>query len=168
MNNDIDRLLDFRKLHEAIVRDINRAPAPEQAGPTGSPQHAKTEGIGVTRDITPYLARVESVAKTLEQTKSHARELELTVNDLQQRQIELENSLNEAAYRNSQLEESFAAERNRAARAQTIAGEAAKRIQELEAALAEANARADALTSAIEKAFAGVVDQPNSSTAAAA
>jgi chromosome segregation ATPase len=168
MNNNIDRLLDFRKLHEGIVREINRAPAPEESGPPGSPQHAKTESIVVTRDIAPYLARLASVAETLEQTKSHARELELTVDDLQQRQIELESSFSEAAYRNSQLEESFVAERNRAARAQTIAGEAAKRIEELETALAEANARADALTSAIEKAFAGVVDKPNSGTAAAA
>jgi chromosome segregation ATPase len=168
MNNNIDRLLDFRKLHEGIVREINRVPAPEESGPSGAPQHAKTEGTVLTRDIAPYLARLESIAKTLEETKSHARELELAVDDLQQRQIELESSLNEAAYRNGQLEESFVAERNRAARAQTIAGEAAKRIEELETALVEANARADALTSAIEKAFAGVVDQPNSGGAAAA
>jgi chromosome segregation ATPase len=82
--------------------------------------------------------------------------------------MELETSLNEANYRNTQLEEGFAAERNRAARAQTVVGQAAKRIQELEAALADANARADALTSAIEKAFADVVDNPNSGTRAAA
>jgi hypothetical protein len=49
-----------------------------------------------------------------------------------------------------------------------VAGHAAKRIQELEAALAEANARADALTTAIEKAFADVVDKSNPGTAAAA
>jgi predicted RNase H-like nuclease (RuvC/YqgF family) len=168
MSNEIERLLDFRKLHEGIVKEINRAPAPQESGAQGLPQHAKPEGIAVSRDIAPYLACVESVAKMLEQTKSHARDMEAVVDDLQQRQMELETSLDEAKYRNTQLEESFAAERNRAARAQTVAGQAAKRIQELEAALADANARADALTSAIEKAFADVVDKPNSGTAAAA
>jgi predicted RNase H-like nuclease (RuvC/YqgF family) len=163
MSNEIEPLLDFRKLHEGIVREINRAPAPQESG-----AHAKSEGIAVSRDIAPYLACVESVAKMLEQTKSHARDMEAAVDDLQRRQTELETSLNGAKYRNTQLEESFAAERNRAARAQTVAGQAAKRIQELEAALADANARADALTSAIEKAFADVVDKPNSGTAAAA
>jgi chromosome segregation ATPase len=168
MSNEIERLLDFRKLHEGIVREINRAPSAQEGAPEASPQHSNVEGVATARDIAPYLARVGSVARMLEQTKSHAREMEIAVDHLQQRQMELEANLNEAAYRNSQLEESVAAERNRAARAQTLAGEAAKRIQELEAALAEANARADALTSAIEKAFADVVDKPNSGTAAAA
>jgi chromosome segregation ATPase len=168
MSNEIERLLEFRKLHEGIVREINRAPTPQDSGPQAPPQYTKPDGVAVSRDIAPYLIRVESVAKMLEQTKSHAREMEAAVDHLQQRQTELETSLNEAAYRNSQLEESFAAERNRATRAQTIANQAAKRIQELEAALAEANARADALTSAIEKAFSDVVDKPNSDTAAAA
>jgi hypothetical protein len=168
MSNEIERLLNFRKLHEGIVKEINRAPIPQESGPQRPPQHTAPEGTVVPRDIAPYLACVESVAKTLEQTKSHARDMAAAVDHLQQRQIELEASLNEATYRNSQLEESFAAERNRATRAQTIAGQAAQRIQELEAALADANARADALTSAIEKAFADVVDKPNANTAAAA
>jgi predicted RNase H-like nuclease (RuvC/YqgF family) len=167
MSNEIERLLDFRKLHEGIVREINRTPVPQESGAQGLPQHAKPEDIAVSRDIAPYLACVESAAKMLEQTKSHARDMEAAVDDLQQRQMELETSLDEAKYRNTQLEESFAAERNRAARAQTLAGQAAKRIEELETALADANARADALTSAIEKAFADVVERPNSGTAAA-
>ncbi|MBV9394793.1 MAG: hypothetical protein JOZ84_10305 [Methylobacteriaceae bacterium] len=180
MSNEIERLLDFRKLHEGIFREINRAPS-AQDGARESAQASVQEGAllaepqdnepGSTvkpRDMSRYLARVESVARMLEQTKTHAREMEIAVDHLQQREMELESSLNEAAYRNSQLEESFAAERNRAARAQSMAAEAARRIQELEAALAEANARADALTSAIEKAFSDIVDKPSSGAAAAA
>ena len=168
MSNEVERLLDFRKLHEGIVREINRAPTPQENGRQDPPQYAPSEGTVVSRDIAPFVARVESIARMLEQTKTHAREMEAAVDDFQQRQAELENSLNEAAYRNGQLEESLAAERNRAARAQAMAGQAAKRIQELEAALVEANARADALTSAIEKAFSDIVDKPNSGTPAAA
>lgn len=173
MSKEIERLLDFRKLHEGIFREINRAPGlqesvQESAPAEVEPQDNEPGGRVKARDIVRYLARVESFARMLEQTKTHAREMEIAVDHLQQREMELESSLNEAAYRNSQLEESFAAERNRAARAQTMAGEAAKRIQELEAALAEANARADALTSAIEKAFSDIVDKPSSGAAAAA
>jgi chromosome segregation ATPase len=169
MSNEIERLLDFRKLHEGIVREINRAPASQESGPDGSAQHARPDGgMVISRDIAPFVARVQNVARALEQTKTHARELEIAVDHLQQRQTELEGNLNDAAYRNAQLEESLAAERNRAARAQAMAGQAAKRIQELEAALADANARADALTTAIEKAFSDIVDKPNPDTAAAA
>lgn len=135
---------------------------------TALSQHTKPEGIAVSRDIAPYLACIESAAKIHEPTKSHAREMEAVVDDLRQRQIDSETSLNEAKYRNRQLQESFVGERNRAAQVQMVASHAANRIQELEAALAEANARADALTSAIEKAFADVVNKPNSRTAAAA
>src|SRR3954451_6082582 len=117
MSNEIERLLDFRKLHEGIVREINRGPAAQASGPEGAPQHARSEaGTVVSRDIAPYVARVQNIARALEQTKNHARELEIAVDHLQQRQSELEAGLNDATYRNAQLEETLAAERNRAAR----------------------------------------------------
>ena len=167
MSNEIEKLIDYRKLHEGIVREINRAPPADESRLKAASQSAsKPEAAPVSADIASYLARVERAAQLLEQSRSHARDLEALVQDLQQRQIELENGFEELERRNKELEESSAAERNRATRAHSIASQATKRVQEMERALADANARADALTSAIEKAFGDVID-PSEAVAAA-
>jgi chromosome segregation ATPase len=155
MKNEIERLVDYRKLHQGIIKELNRAPALNEGSPVVSPLHIEANADNVSTDLASRLARIERVGEILKQAGTHAREMEELVNNLQGRQMELETALEQATSRIAELEENLSTERNRATRAHAVANQATQRLRGHEKALADANARADALASAIDKALEG-------------
>ena len=143
MNDEIDRLID-QKLHEEIVKALHRPATIEQDSRHLAQPEAESKAINVSRDIAPYLARVQRMGETLKQAKSREQEMEQLVHDLQARQMELEAGLEQVTRRIGELEEAVATDQYRATRAQTMAASAVKRVEELDRALTSANTTASA------------------------